>query len=203
MLMTLTMPAPILKALKQYLQTKMWGKIRIIDQHTVKYFAKMQSLQDHEDETTTTTTTTTKTTTTSKTKAKDKAAGSPKGNDYYDDDYYYDDYYYDDYYYDFDFSKMPPSFRPMRRTNGASKHLGFSFLLDPLLNDVYNNPQGDSLSNNFFEGFQVGIFFLFFVLDFCFLFFCTSSGWTFFFIFRTSFLFPRFWFILRTSLQRW
>ena len=118
----------------------------------------MQSLQDHEDETTTTTTTTTKTTTTSKTKAKDKAAGSPKGNDYYDDDYYYDDYYYDDYYYDFDFSKMPPSFRPMRRTNGASKHLGFSFLLDPLLNDVYNNPQGDSLSNNFFEGFQVGLF---------------------------------------------
>ena len=123
--------------LKQ-LQTKMWEKIRIIDCHTVKYFAKMLSTQDPQDETTTTTTTTT---TKTKTKtAKRKAAGSPKRNDY-------------DYDYDLN---VPPY---MRRTNGASKHLGFSFLLDPLLNDVYHNTQGDSLRNNFFEGFQVGFAF--------------------------------------------
>ena len=47
------------------------------------------------------------------------------------------------------------NFRKILRTNGASKHLGFSFLLDPLLNDIYENTKGDSLRNNFFEGFQV------------------------------------------------
>ena len=130
--------------LKQ-LQTKMWEKIRIIDCHTVKYFTKMLSMQDPQGETTTTTTTTTKTKTTT---AKGKAAGSPKRNDY-------------DYDYDFN---VPPY---MRRTNGASKHLGFSFLLDPLLNDVYHNTQGDSLRNNFFEGFQVDFSFFLPFFHFC------------------------------------
>ena len=64
-----------------------------------------------------------------------------------------------DYYYPTNF----PTY--MRRTNGASKQLGFSFLLDPLLNDIYTNTQGDSLRNNFFEGFQVdfAFSFLFFI----------------------------------------
>ena len=52
------------------------------------------------------------------------------------------------------------NFRKILRTNGASKHLGFSFLLDPLLNDIYENTKGDSLRNNFFEGFQVDFDFL-------------------------------------------
>lgn len=67
-------------------------------------------------------------------KSKEKAAGSSKSSDYEDG------------------LKFPTY---MRRTNGASKHLGFSFLLDPLLNDIYHNTKGDSLRNNFFEGFQV------------------------------------------------
>ena len=98
------------------------------------------SAADAEDETTTTTTTTTATKTTTTPKAKDKAAGSSKISEY-------------DYTYDYDYDLKSPTY--MRRTNGASKHLGFSFLLDPLLNDIYHNTQGDSLRNNFFEGFQV------------------------------------------------
>ena len=70
------------------------------------------------------------------------------------------------------------NFRKILRTNGASKHLGFSFLLDPLLNDIYENTKGDSLRNNFFEGFQVELDFLL-ILE----------------VLRS-------WFILRTSLQR-
>jgi hypothetical protein len=49
----------------------------------------------------------------------------------------------------------PFEYRRILRTNGASKHLGFSFLLDPMLNDIYKNEKGEELNSNFFQGFQV------------------------------------------------
>ena len=55
--------------------------------------------------------------------------------------------------------QLPDPFRSGKilRTNGASKTLGFSFLLDPMLNDIYHNENNgdETLNNNFFEGFQV------------------------------------------------
>ena len=55
--------------------------------------------------------------------------------------------------------RLPDPFRSGKilRTNGASKTLGFSFLLDPMLNDIYHNENNgdETLNNNFFEGFQV------------------------------------------------
>ena len=45
------------------------------------------------------------------------------------------------------------------RTNGASKNMGFSFLLDPVLNDefkwVNSWQEKGSLTNNFYQGFKV------------------------------------------------
>ena len=41
------------------------------------------------------------------------------------------------------------------RTNGASKNLGFSFLIDPVLNDEFKNVYGELLTSSFFQGFKV------------------------------------------------
>ena len=41
------------------------------------------------------------------------------------------------------------------RTNGASQTLGFSFLLDPVLNDEFKNVYEEYLSSSFFQGFKV------------------------------------------------
>ena len=44
------------------------------------------------------------------------------------------------------------------RTNGASMTLGFSFLLDPVLNDEFKNEYDEYLSSSFFQGFKVNWF---------------------------------------------
>ena len=50
-----------------------------------------------------------------------------------------------------DFSKW----KGILKTNGASQNLGFSFLIDPVLNDKFKNAHGELLTSSFFQGFKV------------------------------------------------
>jgi len=47
--------------------------------------------------------------------------------------------------------------RRILKTNGANMALGFSFFIDPVLNDEFKNIFGEYVTASFFQGFKVMI----------------------------------------------